>query len=76
MPGLPRVSGKRVLNALIRAGFVESHVRGSHHYLRRPAGGLVIVPLHGNRDLPLGTLRAILRQAELTEDEFQALLNR
>ena len=74
MPGLPRVSGRRVLRALLRAGFHESHVRGSHHYLRRPGSGLVTIPVHGNRDLPLGTLQSILRQAALSEDEFLVLL--
>ena len=76
MPGLPRVSGKRVLDALVRAGFAETHVRGSHHYLRRSGGGLVVVPVHGNRDLPPGTLRSILRQADLSDDDFQDLLDR
>ncbi|MGH3803054.1 MAG: type II toxin-antitoxin system HicA family toxin [Pseudonocardiaceae bacterium] len=45
------------------------------HYLRLPhTAGLVVVPVHGNRDLPTGTLRAILRQADLTPDELTALL--
>jgi hypothetical protein len=35
---------------------------------------LVVVPVHGNRDLPTGILRAILRQAELTADELADLL--
>jgi predicted RNA binding protein YcfA (HicA-like mRNA interferase family) len=35
----------------------------------------VTVPVHGNRDLPAGTLRAILRQANITVDELVRLLN-
>lgn len=62
--------------ALLRAGFVESHIRGSHHYLRRPGGGLVVIPVHGSRDLPLGTLRSILRQANLSDDKFYEMLQR
>jgi predicted RNA binding protein YcfA (HicA-like mRNA interferase family) len=51
------------------------HARGSHHYLRRPAGSrLVVVPVHGNRDLPLGTLRSVLRQAELTPEQLTEFL--
>jgi predicted RNA binding protein YcfA (HicA-like mRNA interferase family) len=34
----------------------------------------VIVPVHGNRDIPLGTLRSILDQAGLTIEEFIELL--
>ena len=75
MTRLPRVSGKAVVRALERAGFVLVHIRGSHHYLRRPgAQQLVCVPVHGNRDLPLGTLRAILRQAGLSADELALYL--
>jgi len=74
---LPRASGKDVLQALLRGGFQLSHIRGSHHYLRNPgASGLVVVPVHGNRTLPPGTLRSILRQADLTVEELDRLLHR
>ena len=77
MTRLPRVSGRRVVAALQSGGFRLSHTRGSHHYLRAPdARRLVVVPVHGNRDLPAGTLRSVLRQAELTADELVALLRR
>ena len=63
--------------ALQSGGFRLSHTRRSHYYLRAPdARGRVVVPVHGNRDLPLGTLRSVLRQAELTADELVALLRR
>lgn len=47
MTKLPRVFGKDVVNALKRAGFKLSHIRGSHHYLRRPGSGLVSIPVLG-----------------------------
>lgn len=63
-----------MVQALQEAGFQPTHVRGSH-YLRRSEGArLVVVPVHGNRDLPTGTLRAILRQAELAVDGLISLL--
>jgi predicted RNA binding protein YcfA (HicA-like mRNA interferase family) len=63
------------VRALQQAGFELVHVRGSHHYLRRPDGSrLVVVPVHGNRDLPVGTLRSVLRQAELTREELAEFL--
>ncbi|HSK77498.1 MAG TPA: type II toxin-antitoxin system HicA family toxin [Thermoanaerobaculia bacterium] len=74
MTRLPSPSGKEILTALHRGGFVLTHVRGSHHYLRKPGTGLVVVPVHGNRSLPAGTFHSILRQAGLTTDEFQRLL--
>ncbi len=63
------------MSALEKAGFELVHVRGSHHYLRRPSGSrLVVVPVHGNRDLPVGTLRSVLRQAGLTREELLSFL--
>ena len=35
---------------------------------------LVVVPVHGSRTLPIGTLRSIIRQSGLTDEEFGALL--
>lgn len=76
MTRLPRISGRKVVRALQRAGYRLSHVRGSHHYLRAPgADALVVVPVHGNRDLPTGTLRAIIRQAGLSVEDFSELLS-
>jgi len=73
---LPRVRGREVVQALVRGGFYLSHVRGSHHYLRKAgATALVVVPVHGSQVIPLGTLRSILSQAGLSPAEFQELLN-
>ncbi len=76
MAGLPVVSGGRVVRALTRAGFVLDRIVGSHHVLIRPANPLrtVTVPVHGDRDLKPGTLRAIIRQAGFTVEEFRDLL--
>ncbi|CAA9552898.1 MAG: hypothetical protein AVDCRST_MAG73-3105 [uncultured Thermomicrobiales bacterium] len=52
----------RVLRALERAGFRREPQAGSHFKLRR-AGRIAIVPDHGGKDMPTGTLRSILNQA-------------
>ena len=76
MTRLPRASGRAVLQALQRGGFQFSHIHGSHHYLRKPDGtGLVVVPVHGNRDLPAGTVRSILHQAGLAAGDLARLLS-
>jgi predicted RNA binding protein YcfA (HicA-like mRNA interferase family) len=64
-----------VLRALVRAGFVLSHVKGSHHFLRGPRGRVAIVPVHAGGTMPPGTLRSVLRQAGLTVSEFNALID-
>ena len=74
MAKLPHVTGQEVLAALRRAGFRLSHVKGSHHYLRREGSRLVTVPVHAGETIPPGTLKSILRLAEITVEEFIALL--
>jgi predicted RNA binding protein YcfA (HicA-like mRNA interferase family) len=51
------------------------HVKGSHHSLRHPEWPdlRVVVPVH-RRDLAPGTLRSIVKQCQLTEEEFIELL--
>ena len=71
MPRLPRVSGQEAVRALERLGFVQVRQRGSHVMLKRqtPEGDIgCVVPLQ--RELALGTLRGILKQAQVTSEEF------
>ena len=71
-PSFPVVSGRAVVRALAKVGFAEVSQRGSHLKLRDPAGNTVIVPMH--RELARGTLRSILRQADLNVEAFVELL--
>lgn len=71
MPELRRVSGQEVIRALEKLGFEQVRQRGSHVILKKrmPTGDVgCVVPLH--RELAIGTLRGILRQAGVTPDEF------
>lgn len=74
-PRLPRVGSRHLVRALKRAGFEEQRQRGSHLHLRRASDGKrVTVPVHQGRTVPVGTLRAILRDAGISVDEFRELL--
>ena len=75
MSGLPSLPSRRVIAALEKAGFRVVRVKGSHHFLRHQTDPTrqTVVPLH-RKDLPVGTLHAILRQAQLTPEELKALL--
>ena len=74
----PSLSSRAIIAMLRKAGFVEAPDRGkgSHRaFMKRDTSGrirLVIVP-HG-KDIPRGTLLAILDQAGLTREEFSQLL--
>ena len=73
MTKLPVISGKNCVAALKRAGFYEKRQRGSHIILRRDDPfAQVVVPNH--KKLDRGTLRAILRQAGFSVNEFLDLL--
>ena len=67
MPKLPRISGAEVVRALMRLGFERIRQSGSHMVMRRGAVGCV-VPMHS--EVKVGTLAGILRQAEVSTDEF------
>ena len=70
-PKLPVVSSRAVIRALQRVGFEEVRHRGSHVILLRE-GQPVVVPVH--RTIRKGTLRNIIRQANITVEEFVRLL--
>ena len=75
MPKLKRISGEEAIRALEKLGFVRVRQRGSHVVLRRdaPEGAKgCVIPLH--RELAEGTLRGILRQAQVTPEDFMAQL--
>jgi predicted RNA binding protein YcfA (HicA-like mRNA interferase family) len=72
--GLSVVSGRKVVKALTKAGFEVAGRRGSHIKLKKKVDGkvfVVIVPDHG--ELAKGTLKAILRQANITREDFLKL---
>ena len=63
---------REALRRLHRAGFVEVRQRGSHLRLRHMNGRAVTVAVH-SRDLTRLRIRDILRQAGLTEEEWDRL---
>jgi predicted RNA binding protein YcfA (HicA-like mRNA interferase family) len=75
VPNLHTVSGVETIKALERLGFRQVRQRGSHIVLRKDSvQGAVgcAVPLH--KELKIGTLRGILRQAKVEPDEFLKVL--
>jgi predicted RNA binding protein YcfA (HicA-like mRNA interferase family) len=71
MAELRRVSGSEAIRALERLGFEQARQRGSHVMLKKetPDGSIgCVVPMH--RELAIGTLRSILRQARVSVEEF------
>jgi len=74
MPKLPVVSGVEVAKALAKIGYEVDHQTGSHLILRQKEypHRRITVPMH--REMAKGTLRAIIRQAGLSVEEFIELV--
>ena len=67
MAKLPSTSGKKVIKALGKLGFVVVRQKGSHVILQRESN-LVTVPLHD--PIKKSTLNAILKQADVSLEEL------
>ena len=72
MPKPPSVSGLKMLRFLEKRGFYVDRASGSHRILKHPDRPelRVVVAVHGKKDIPTGTLRSILRQADVSLAEF------
>ncbi|MGR3309742.1 MAG: type II toxin-antitoxin system HicA family toxin [Candidatus Brocadiales bacterium] len=71
MPKLRRISGKEAIQRLEKLGFKQIRQRGSHVILKKQTSegkNGCVVPLH--KELAVGTLRSILKQAKLSVEEF------
>jgi len=70
MTRLPRLTGKEAVRALRRIGFDVVRTRGSHVFLKHPDGRVTTVPVHSRETLGPGLLRSILRDVELSVEDF------
>ncbi len=63
---------KRLLEVLKNKGFFLVSQKGSHAKYRKKGSPTIttIIPQHG-KEIPYGTFRSILRQANLTEEDFE-----
>ena len=75
MPKLPRIPAALVIGALKRAHFYIYHQSGSHVQLRHPEKSelRITIPFQ-RRDLVPKTLKSIIKQADLSIEEFIKLL--
>ena len=73
MPKLPNVSGAEIQRALERLGFQKLCQSGSHVVMKRESKGCV-VPMHS--EVKIGTLAGLLRQAEVSTEEFMRALRK
>ena len=73
MSSLPVCSGRDAVKAFAKVGYLLDHQTGSHMIIRHTNRRRLTVPDH--HELAKGTLRALIREAGLTVDQFVALLD-
>ena len=65
------VSGKHLCSVLEKHGWVLERIHGAHCIYTQPANRAILtVPVHGNRDLKRGTLRRLMKDAGLSEEDL------
>ncbi|MFV1951523.1 MAG: type II toxin-antitoxin system HicA family toxin [Nitrospinota bacterium] len=74
MTRLRRVAGKEVITALSKIGFDVIRTKGSHHFLHHPDGRSTVVPVHRGETIGAGLMSKILRDIEMTREEFMDIL--
>ena len=75
MKKLPRLSGKEVIKALSKVGFVVVRQKGSHVIIKKHTPEVVIVTVVPNhKEIDRGTLIEVIRQTKLNREEFMSLL--
>ena len=76
MTKLVPVPGKTMADILKRLGFEEIRRKGSHIYFKHKDGRGTVVPVHKGEDLGKGLIRAILRDIDISIEEYDKLRRR
>lgn len=69
-PKIPPLTAKKVIKILKQNGFELDHTTGSHYVFHNPLTKKRVTVAYHTRDIPKGTLMAILKQAGLSTDNF------
>ena len=73
MPKLSPIGGRDLVTILEKSGFKKVHQKGSHARLVNPDGRRTTVPIHSGEKVGVGLLRKILRDVNLSPEEFRKL---
>lgn len=76
MTRLPIVDYKVMEKVLLHLGFQAVRQKGSHVFYRHPGGRTTTLPNHPGRDLARPLIREILREIDLTPEQFSKTLEK
>jgi predicted RNA binding protein YcfA (HicA-like mRNA interferase family) len=66
------IKGKEAIKAFVKAGGIERKGKGDHVNIKMPNGQIITIP--SSKELKIGLLKAAIKKAGLTEEEFSMLL--
>ncbi|MDI6886730.1 MAG: type II toxin-antitoxin system HicA family toxin [archaeon] len=72
MTRLRGIKGKEAIKAFVKAGGIERGGKGDHVNVKMPNGQIITMP--SSKELKIGLLKAAIKKAGLTEEEFLRLL--
>ena len=65
------ISGKNLGKIVERKGWILKKITGGHYIYEKPGISKILsIPVHRNQDLKIGTLKALMKIAELTEKDL------
>ncbi|WP_009634082.1 type II toxin-antitoxin system HicA family toxin [Synechocystis sp. PCC 7509] len=65
------ISGKQLCKLVKQKGWILRSINGSHHiYVNPELEGILTIPVHRNQDLKIGTLKALMNKAQLSEEDL------
>lgn len=70
MPKLPVIKSEKLIKILLKMGFKQHHQVGSHIQFKHPDGRRVTVAFHKGKEIPKGTLRAIINDLKISVEDF------
>ena len=62
------MTGKEIIRILESYGWILDRISGSHHIMIKTGKRSIPVPVHGKKDLPIGLVKKILKQAEIEDN--------
>lgn len=72
MPKFRGIKGKEAIKVFVKAGGIEKKGKGDHVNVKMPNGQIITIP--NSKEIKIGLLKAAIRKAGLTEEEFMQLL--
>jgi predicted RNA binding protein YcfA (HicA-like mRNA interferase family) len=67
------ISGKKLGKIVQKKGWILKKITGSHYIYEKPGAKKILsIPVHRNQDLKLGTLKALMKIAGLSEEDLSS----